>query len=80
MDWIRLAQDHWRVPVNTVMSLRVPQKAGSVLKCIVSSSSVQLAALCTSVHIFLPTLRFCLCTLFIIIPACCPTHYWRHLS
>jgi hypothetical protein len=33
MDWIDLAQDkdQWRVLVNTVMNLRVPQNAGKFL-------------------------------------------------
>jgi hypothetical protein len=33
MDWIDLAQnrDWWRVPVNTVMNLRVPQNVGEFL-------------------------------------------------
>jgi hypothetical protein len=32
-DWINLAQarDRWRVLVNTVMNLRVPQNAGNFL-------------------------------------------------
>jgi hypothetical protein len=33
MDWIYLAQDRdqWRDPVNKVMNLRVPRKAGDFL-------------------------------------------------
>jgi hypothetical protein len=33
MDWTELAQDRdrWRVLVNTVMNLRVPQNAGNIL-------------------------------------------------
>jgi hypothetical protein len=33
MDWTDLAQDsgQWRIPVNAVMNLRVPQNAGKFL-------------------------------------------------
>jgi hypothetical protein len=33
VDWMHLAEDtnQWRVLVNTVMSLRVPQKEGNLL-------------------------------------------------
>jgi hypothetical protein len=42
MDWIELAQgrDQWRVPVNTVMNLRIPENAGKFLcSCIIGSFS-----------------------------------------
>jgi len=35
VNWMHLAQvrDQWRTFTNTVMKLRVPQKAGSFLTC-----------------------------------------------
>jgi hypothetical protein len=39
VDWMHLAEDRdqWLAPVNTVMNLRLPQKAGNVAELLLAS-------------------------------------------